>query len=250
MIARMHPEQPELALEIEEVWLAALADAELNPDECLLYVFDGAESQTGYGGLHFARGVHIYESERFAGEVNDLLPVLNADERIGAVRILVWRERTIEGLAALIRHELEHARQDNSHGRKIEDIYHVAVEVLAERVGGLTGGALLYTVIPNELDSNAAAAMFVRARYSEERIRELLDARDGDSAAFRSLVGPPPVDTLPERMLAFFISYRDLCELHAQRNNVTFRWILNYRWPGMGDVWQQLVEEEAMRVPR
>ena len=76
--------------------------------------------------------------------------------------------------------------------------------MLFVRVNGLPGNGLLYTIIPNELDANAAAAMFVRARYGHERIVELLEARDEDSAAFRSLVGPASLETLPERLLAFF----------------------------------------------
>src|SRR6266536_1834166 len=98
----MHPEQRPLAAEIEEIWLAAVEDAGLNADECLLYVFDGPKSETGYSGWHFQRVLHIYESEQFGEEVKALLPELNSEECIDAVRILVWRQRTIEGLAALI----------------------------------------------------------------------------------------------------------------------------------------------------
>jgi hypothetical protein len=177
----VHPQQRPLEPEIEAIWIAALEDAVLNPDECLLYVLEGRQSETGYLGWHFADGILIHENEDLGHAVNDLLPEMNSDECIDAVRIVVWRERTIEGLAGLIRHELEHALQDEAHGQKVEELYRLAMYVIGERVSGLPGSGLLYTMIPNEFDANAAAAMFVRARYGPERVRELLEARDDDS---------------------------------------------------------------------
>lgn len=246
----MHPQQRPLAPEIEEIWLDAAEDAGLNPDECLLYVLDGGKSETGYSGWHLQHGLHIYEADRFGSVVNALLPALNSDERIDAVRILVWRERTIEGLAALIRHELEHALQNQAHGQRVERLYHLALQVLGVRVNGLPGNGLLYTIIPNEFDANAAAAMFVRARYTDERVLELLEVRDEDSAAFRSLVGPAPLETLPERLLAFFMTHRDLCEAFAEQQEFGFSQLLNVHWNGAGAVWRKLVDEDGLAVPR
>lgn len=246
----MHPHQRPLDAETEEVWVAAIEDASLNSNGCLLYVLDGEQSETGYSGWHFARGIHINEAEHFGADVIPLLPEMNSEACIDAVRIVVWRDRTIEGLAALIRHELEHAVQDQEHGQKVEGLYHLALQVLAQRVGGLPGSGLLYTVIPNELDANAAAAMFVRTRYGEDRVRELLEARDKDSATFRSLVGPAPLETLPERLLAFFITHRDLCESYAQRQNFPFRQLIDLEWHGAGAVWRRLVDGGEFTMPR
>jgi hypothetical protein len=52
------------------------------------------------------------------------------------------------------------------------ELYGVAENVIAERVGGLAGGGFLYQVIPIEMDANAAAAVFVRERFGADRIDE------------------------------------------------------------------------------
>lgn len=246
----MHPQQPPLAPEIEEIWLAACADAGLNVDDCLLYVLDGRQSETGYSGMHFQRVLRIYESDQLGDDVNALLDELNAEERIDATRILVWRDRTIEGLAAMIRHELEHAVQAETHGQKVEALYHLAMHVLAVRVGGLPGGGLLYTTIPNELDANAAAAKFVRARYGGERINALLDAHEEDGALFRSHVGPGPVESVPERLFGFFISHRDLCQRFADEAGFDFATLLDLEWRGAGALWRDHIETGELTLPR
>jgi hypothetical protein len=124
------------------------------------------------------------------------------------------------------------------------------MRVLAMRVGGLTGGGLLYNTIPNELDANAAAAMFVRARYGAARINELLDARHEDSALFRSLVGPGPVESLPERLFGFFIGHRDLCERFAAAAGFPFTQLLDLEWNGVGALWRDTVDADALALPR
>lgn len=244
----MHAQQSQLDPQIETVWLAAVEDAGRDPDECLLYLFAGVKSETGYSGWHFQRGLHIDEADHFGAAVNAVLPELNSDECVDAVRIIVWRDRTVEGLAAVIRHELEHAVQNEAHGPGVEGLYHLALQVLAVRVNELPGSGLLYTTIPNELDANAAAAIFVRTRYGAGRIFELLEARDEDSAAFRSLVGPASLDTLPERLLAFFITHRDLCEAYAHEQGFAFWQLLNAHCKGAGAAWRQLVDQGGLAV--
>jgi hypothetical protein len=246
----VHPQQRALEPEIEEIWIAATADAGLDVDQCLLYLLDGRESESGYSGWHFHAGLHIYEAEHFGAEVNGLLEEMNSEECIDATRIIVWSNRTVEGIAALIRHELEHAVQNAAHGLRVEELYHLAMQVILVRVGGVPGGGLFYATIPNELDANAASAAFVRERYGEERIRELLDAGDADSGAFRSLVGPAPVEMLPERLLAFFMLHRDLCEAYAEQQGFEFPQLLDLRWHGAGEVWRQLVDEDGVALPR
>ncbi|SRR6266851_501123 len=100
------------------------------------------------------------------------------------------------------------------------------------------------------MDANAAAAAFVRDRFGVDRINVLLDARDGDSSAFRSLVGPAPLETLPERMLRFFATVEDLCERYADRTGFSFARLLNVHWRGAGAVYERLVQEETLRLPR
>src|SRR5438034_1262997 len=139
----MHPRQHPLEPEIEAIWLAAIEDAGLEPNECLLYVFDGAKSKTGYSGWHLQRGLYIHE---------------------------------------------------------------------------------------------------------EERILELLEARDEDSGGFRSHVGPAPIETLPERLLAFFMTHRDLCEIYAEQQGFRFGQLLDVHWNGAGAVWRQFIDEDGLAV--
>jgi hypothetical protein len=150
----------------------------------------------------------------------------------------------------LIRHELEHALQDEAHGQKVEELYRLALYVLGERVGGLPGSGLVYTVIPNEFDANAAAAMFTRNRYGPDRIRELLQEGNQDSALFRSKTPPAPIEGLPERLLAFFIAHRDLCETFADRQGFRFDQLLDVHWRGAGAEWRRLVDGGGLALPR
>ena len=72
------------------------------------------------------------------------------------------RERAIEGLAAIVRHELEHALQNQAHGQRVEGLYHLALQVLGVRVNGLPGNGLLYTIIPNEFQCHIKDAVHKR----------------------------------------------------------------------------------------
>jgi hypothetical protein len=245
----VHPRQRELTPEIEEVWLASLADAEVDPDEALLYVLDGVKGSDGYGARYLYRHLEIHPEEE-AVEIQPLLDEMNADDCIDAYRVAIYRERTLEGIAALIRHELEHARQRDVHGQALMELGGMAEQVIAERVGGLAGGGFLYQVIPLEMDANAASSVFVRERFGAERIDELLRGGDKDASAFRSLVGPPSIETLPERMLRFFATVPDLCERFAERNGFAFATLLDVHWRGAGDVYERLLEDDQLRLPR
>jgi hypothetical protein len=247
---RVHPRQRELPQDIEEVWLAALADAEMEPNDALLYVLDGEQGSNGYGARYLHRDLHIYP-EGEAEEIHPLLDEMNDETCIDGYRVVVFRDRTLEGMAALIRHELEHARQRDAHGQRLMELYNVAENVIAERVGGLAGGGFLYQVIPIEMDANAAAAVLARECFGAERIDELLRAGDKDAAAFRSLVGPAPIETLPERMIRFFATIPDLCDRCAERNNLSFLELLDiHGWRGAGEVYERLLEDEGLRLAR
>ena len=139
----VHPRQRELPPEIEEVWLEALADAELGGDQALVYVVDGEKGSTGYGARYLHPGLYI-RPDGEADEIRPLLDEMNDDSCIDAYRVVVFTERTPEGIAALIRHELEHARQRDAHGQRLTGLYDIAENVISERVGGLDGGGFLY----------------------------------------------------------------------------------------------------------
>jgi hypothetical protein len=245
----MHPRQQPLTREVEEVWLAALADVEIDANEALLYLIDGEKGSNGYSGRYLYRHREIHRDEE-ADEIHPLLDEMNSDDCIDAHRIVVFKDRTLEGLTAGIRHELEHARQYGSFGQPLMEFYGLAEHVIAERVGGLCGGAFLYQVIPVEFDANAAAAAFVRRHFGAERIDALLRDGDKDGAAFRSLVGAPELDTLPERMLFFFATMPDLCQRVADNNGFRFDQLLDLHWRGAGAVYERLLDDEHLKLPR
>lgn len=241
----MHPRQRELPSGIEKVWLAALDDTEIDPAAALIYTLDG-ETGDEYTAYWYPRGTWIPAN----GEPNAIhLPLdeMNHDDCIGADRIVVYIDRTIEAIAALIRHECEHARQYDVHGQNLIELHGLTVGVIRERVGDLPGGAILYQAIPVEMDANAAAAQFVRTRFGASRIDELLKACDKDSAAFRSLVGPPAIETLPDRVILFLATVPDLCQCYADRNEFAFPRLLDDCWPGAGAIWCQLVLGDALK---
>lgn len=248
----MHPRQPALEPPLDDLLEAALADAELNHEEALVYVFDDAErSATGFEAFQFPRG-----SDADAGDIPEVAPLLaelNHPDARGAIRIVLFtRGHSEEGIAAIIRHELEHARQTAELGGDLEGLYRLCAEVLSVRGGGLYGSSMLYTLMPIEMDANAAGATFAMQRYGRDRIVELLRGRDPAGAALRSNVGPEPIETLPERMLAFMLANRGLCELYAERygNGLQFSQLLNSKWPGAGDVWRELVDGGGLDIPR
>jgi hypothetical protein len=110
----MHQRQPPISPAVETLWLAALADAEIDPAHALLYCFPGSDC----GGTSAQTWLHSIQIAP-SPDLIDVTPVLsnmNSDSCIDAYRVALWTDRRIEGIAALLRHELEHARQLDAHG--------------------------------------------------------------------------------------------------------------------------------------
>jgi hypothetical protein len=247
----VHPRQPDLEQPLGEILEAALADAGYGDDEAILYVFDADRSSAHFEAFQFARGTDATADD--IPEVAPLLSDMNHDDARSAIRIVLFTgNRSEEGKAAIIRHELEHARQTAELGPRLEGLYRLCADVLAVRAGGLPGGSLVYTLMPIEMDANAAGARFAVAQYTENRILELLRNGDRDGAALRSNVGPDSSATLPERMVAFMIANRGLCESYAADHGygLSFPELLDLEWPGAGDTWRELVDDGGLALPR
>lgn len=77
--------------------------------------------------------------------------------------------------AALLRHELEHARQFDAVGAGVFDLQDfLENDVLSEVAGGLDGcGGGLINAVPTEIDSNAAASVFISARFPAHEVQAL-----------------------------------------------------------------------------
>ncbi|HET8895295.1 MAG TPA: hypothetical protein VFM96_14480 [Gaiellaceae bacterium] len=87
----MHPRQNKLPQEIEDLWLAGLADAEIDAADALLYLIEGEKGSSGYSARYLHRGLHIYPDGE-AEEIRPLLDEMNSDECIGAYRVVVFMD--------------------------------------------------------------------------------------------------------------------------------------------------------------
>ncbi len=200
----MHPLQPALDPEIEELWLAAVTDAGVDSDHAIVFTLPGtAATVERVGAMTWPRPFRIDPGG--SPELDALLPVMNGPECIRSARVALWTGRANEGITGLMRHELEHARQYDVH-RQLHGLYEVAQDVVAT----VPRGGWLYQAIPVEFEANAAAARFVRGHFGGQRIDELIDAKDDDIALFRSPVVPSPIESLPERMVTFLAAYPNL----------------------------------------
>jgi hypothetical protein len=100
-------------------------------------------------------------------------------------------------IGALLRHELEHARQRADLGTAIDDLYDLALRLLTHKTGGLVGCNGHHVVtMPAERDRDAAAAEYVR----REHPAAVADLCRGDHRRLAcSLVGAQPLDKLVAR---------------------------------------------------
>lgn len=186
--------------EVVGAWRAAVDDAEISLGEVALIWRQGRRRPTGHEAASWRADSDI------ASEFDDdyeFIPALewaNSDPIRGLPRVMVWADRTPEGLAGLLRHELEHTVQIAAHV-ELEDLHQRAFDEIRKRGG--TGRS--YNAIPMEVDANRAAARFLRRRYGNDRLRQLIDAGDVDAACFRPTAEPDRLDTLTERMRVFIL---------------------------------------------
>lgn len=168
-----------------------------------------------------------------------------ANGSVDAYRVLLWTERSIEGSAALIRHELEHARQIDTRP-EVRDLHELAVDVI--RLAPASGQ--LYQRIPTEADANAAAGTWVRSYFGAGLIDRLVEDGDPDAAALRPSEPPRSPADLPERMVAFLASIADQCHRWAEHRQFHgFAMHLDRAWRGSGKKWTQLTESGAPGTP-
>lgn len=239
----MHPLQAVLPPNLEAVWLGALGDAGISPDQALLFTFPGTASPDGECATYMRRG----ESIEVVGLDDELDAELNNDANgcVDAYRVLLWTERSLEGSAALIRHELEHARQFDLRP-EVRDLRELAVAVI--RLDPASGQ--LYQRIPAEGDANAAAGAWVRSYFGAGLIDRLVEDGDPDAAALRPSEPPPSPDDLPDRMVDFFVSIADQCRRWAAHWRFHgFAMHLDGAWRGAGKKWTQLTESGASGTP-
>jgi hypothetical protein len=226
----------------------ALADAQksadtLTADRVRFYLLDTLG--TGHVGASWFRPYEPIEpgSEAFPDEAQRTFANLpeNCDKhRIGVPAVPTDRPT----LAALARHELEHAVQFEA-GVGINDCHDVIRDrILPEVAGDLDGcaGALINS-IPTEIDCNAAASVYIASRFSAREVQAVRDGPRGHLAC--SLIEPLPPDTLPARMVAFAFVHRAALERYAQRRNFTVQSVVSLMHP-QGPKWWERLEEAVV----
>ncbi|HKO17421.1 MAG TPA: hypothetical protein VJU82_00895 [Acidobacteriaceae bacterium] len=114
--------------------------------------------------------------------------------------------------AAVVRHELEHARQAEApDGRLALEVDQNLVDpLLFRRAGGIKGGAEYYNMKPSEMDANAAASVYVRSRFPDQ-VPILLEA-DVCGAMLRSNTEPEDPASLLRRNVCFLFQFRSIAE--------------------------------------
>jgi hypothetical protein len=231
----MHPLQGRLSVEMKRVWLAALEDASIPVDRALLVVRPGSAAPDGRCAVYMRRGRSV-SVEGLDGALQDELNSTTTGS-VYAYRVVLWAGRRIEEAAALIRHELEHARQIDARP-EVEGLHGLAEEVL----GGQPESGRLYQEMPAEADANAASGVWARSYFGDDRIAQLIAEGSPDAAALRPSAPPPDVSDLPERMIEFFVSIADLCRRWEAKPDVPlFSRCLDLHWRGAGRRWERMV---------
>ena len=219
----------------------ALADAGLAPEE--VRFFQLREMGRGQLGAAWFRPYTDIEPDDpgFPGDDAQRAEA-NVDENRTLHRITVPAEPENRVLfAALLRHELEHARQWDAQVGIFELQDFLEYYVLPEIAGGLDGcGGGLINTIPSEMDCNAAASVYVAKRFSDAEIEPIRNGPNRYLAC--SLLPPLPPDTLPARMTAFAYIHRAAVDRIAARRGFSAAMVLRSVHPKAQAYWVRLEE--------
>jgi hypothetical protein len=227
-------------------WNAAVADSGLPADELILRVESGTGLRDGRGAVYWSPNTVDWASGATADDLRPAVDELGG--KVGYHRFALWCDRPAPELAALARHELEHARQWQRHGNGLFAMHEVTKPALWDKTDTLPfAGILINNVAPIELDANAAAARFAWDRHGEA-VQDLIDAKTEHEVLFRYRGGPEPLETLPERTVRFAHLFRERCERIAANEGLDFAEVLEQRFPGAGDFWRALNETHLERI--
>jgi hypothetical protein len=147
-------------------------------------------------------------------------------------------------VGALLRHELEHARQTARWGPDLFNVYQQFIlRAMWKTFGGSISGEYL-NLVPIELDANAAAAVYLR----EQHPGAIDQLRGTDWANLcRNVRGPQPRGTLMQRMIAFLSIFRDAIEELEDGSPVGNR--LRLYHAEAAEMWERLVAEAEPSRP-
>src|SRR4051794_7719654 len=108
------------ALELDELWEAALADAGIAAVDAVLFALPGLESNYGYRAKAWMRGVTINDPDDTEA-LGSRLEEANSEPIRQLRRVAAWMDsRSLEGLGAILRHEFEHSIQLDAFGKGLQ----------------------------------------------------------------------------------------------------------------------------------
>lgn len=139
-------------------------------------------------------------------------------------------------MGAMLRHELEHARQQAACGDDVLDIDDQFLDrALRIKAGGLRSSTDLYNQKPIEQDANAAAALYLR-EYHVDHVDAIL--RGPCAQLARSNTPPESLGTLLARTVACLFQFRDICV--RDTGDIAFAKRLDVYDKRAGRLWREL----------
>lgn len=226
---------------IEREWDAAVAASGADPDNLYLLPVSGTPVANMPEAVTYWPGLRSEEDDFLLGEK---LAEANSPGVRERHRIAIF-EDVDEGdplavaiLAGKLRHELRHAEQWEACGEVLFELDALLDSVVLWKVGGLTGGALYYTVKPIEMDANAAAAVFLRNRWGQ-LVDDVLRDPDG-SALAKSNTAPGALENLPAKTVAFLFCLREAADEWAAAEGTSIEELLGLHSFGARQLWDGL----------
>jgi hypothetical protein len=244
------PTEAEIEAGIWAEWPKALKHAGFDESQAHLWLGRGPHDEQV--GAHWYIPVMNIEGDH--GLSDEQLAHAHSDEFRGRHRVVIYPEYDFDGkqdriseqtitplFGAMIRHELQHAIQQEASGNEVLFLDQVVVdEVLATKVNKLPGGAALRNTKPLEQDANDAAASYLRDQHPDV-VETILNEACGHLA--RSLTGPEDPATLLTRTVCFLYTHSDLCRQIS--GDISFEQRLAVYDKRAGTLWKELEAAQA-----
>lgn len=234
---------PEVSPVVATQWQLGLAEAGIGEADAHLLAVDGRAPDDEPKAACYPAGRVLVD------EPGDMLrgPALeeaNSSTVINKQRIAVYADfdeddpLELAMLGGKLRHELRHAEQRlHPVGPELFSLAELADEIARVKVGGLPKGALLYNLMPIELDANAAAARFLRTHHGA-LVADIL--RGDDAVLARSNTPPEAIADLPAKTVAFMFIFREIAEDPTHFANISFEHRLGRISVEAASCWQAL----------
>jgi hypothetical protein len=211
---------------IEEQWVVALAHAGFSGSQAKHWVCTGHEAHKRVGSAVYFKpiqapdGVDFLTAEQRAEVLSETYAQVHRVFLFEEAFELDEEPELVSALAgALLRHELEHARQRDHWGSDFVDLDEERIQDAIEvKAGGVPGSNWLYNCKPSEMDANSASSQFLRDHHPLQ-----VDAiRAGEARQLAGFnTGPEPIDTLRERTIGFLLQFRQILEERAHPLSVS-----------------------------